>query len=138
MRGEDAAHLAHPPLSPRLHSLPDNALSPLGLLAEASLHNADSSKRAPQHITGQALLNSVGKPLRPSPLGQDGRSSPRSGAVNRSNSQYRMAATSDIRGGSEEDGRADKQGVASHNYFKPGQGGPSTPGLSDDRVSNSM
>ncbi|KAG6852809.1 hypothetical protein C0991_009006 [Blastosporella zonata] len=29
----------HPPGSPKLHSLPDNALNPLGLLAEASLAN---------------------------------------------------------------------------------------------------
>ncbi len=29
----------HPPGSPKLHSLPDNTLNPLGLLAEASLAN---------------------------------------------------------------------------------------------------
>jgi len=29
----------HPPGSPKLHSLPDNSLNPLGLLAEASLAN---------------------------------------------------------------------------------------------------
>ncbi|KAK0543055.1 hypothetical protein OC846_003662 [Tilletia horrida] len=31
--------------SPRLHSLPDNALNPLGLLAEASLHNTERASR---------------------------------------------------------------------------------------------
>ncbi|PWN41980.1 hypothetical protein IE81DRAFT_323983 [Ceraceosorus guamensis] len=31
--------------SPRLHSLPDSTLTPLGLLAEASLHNHERSKR---------------------------------------------------------------------------------------------
>ena len=31
--------------SPRLHSLPDNTLNPLGLLAEASLHNNHRAKR---------------------------------------------------------------------------------------------
>ncbi|KXN93253.1 hypothetical protein AN958_00178 [Leucoagaricus sp. SymC.cos] len=30
---------SHPPGSPKLHSLPDNSLNPLGLLAEASLAN---------------------------------------------------------------------------------------------------
>lgn len=29
----------NPPTSPKLHSLPDNSLNPLGLLAEASLAN---------------------------------------------------------------------------------------------------
>ncbi|CDO73651.1 hypothetical protein BN946_scf185014.g121 [Trametes cinnabarina] len=34
------SHLSHqPPASPKMHSLPDNALNPLGLLAEASLAN---------------------------------------------------------------------------------------------------
>lgn len=33
------------PASPRLHSLPDNTLNPLGLLAEASLHNSMRSRR---------------------------------------------------------------------------------------------
>ena len=33
----------HPEGSPRLHSLPDNALNPLGLLAEASLSNRRSN-----------------------------------------------------------------------------------------------
>ena len=34
------------PQSPRLHSLPDNALNPLGLLAEASLQNSHRKKLA--------------------------------------------------------------------------------------------
>ncbi len=34
------------PLSPRLHSLPDNSLNPLGLLAEASLQNSHRKKLA--------------------------------------------------------------------------------------------
>ncbi|KAF8163657.1 fungal-specific transcription factor domain-containing protein [Crassisporium funariophilum] len=33
------SHRQHPPGSPKLHSLPDNSLNPLGLLAEASLAN---------------------------------------------------------------------------------------------------
>ena len=35
-------------MSPRLHSLPDNTLNPLGLLAEASLHNSQRSRRSSQ------------------------------------------------------------------------------------------
>ncbi|PPQ87225.1 hypothetical protein CVT26_015411, partial [Gymnopilus dilepis] len=37
--GATSRHTHHPPGSPKLHSLPDNALNPLGLLAEASLAN---------------------------------------------------------------------------------------------------
>jgi hypothetical protein len=36
----------HPGLSPKLHSLPDNALNPLGLLAEASLANRRAQQAA--------------------------------------------------------------------------------------------
>lgn len=35
--------------SPRLHSLPDNTLNPLGLLAEASLHNHHRIRRQSRH-----------------------------------------------------------------------------------------
>lgn len=64
-----------PPGSPKLHSLPDNALNPLGLLAEASLAN----RRA--------------QGAYPSPM---------------------MARPT-------ESGDNPKMGVASDNYFKPGQ-----------------
>ena len=36
----------HPGTSPKLHSLPDNALNPLGLLAEASLANRRAQQAA--------------------------------------------------------------------------------------------
>ena len=41
-------HHHQPPGSPKLHSLPDNTLNPLGLLAEASLANrrAQAASRA--------------------------------------------------------------------------------------------
>lgn len=37
--GLEVSSSGYLPLSPKLHSLPDNALNPLGLLAEASLSN---------------------------------------------------------------------------------------------------
>lgn len=109
---QSLVHLARPPLSPRLHSLPDNTLSPLGLLAEASLQNTDGKKRYTNGVGSHA-------PSRPSPLSLDARSirgSPLGAAGG-----YRTAATSDVRG----DGRGDDfpggtGGLASENYFKPG------------------
>lgn len=46
-------HHTQPPGSPKLHSLPDNTLNPLGLLAEASLANrrAQAASRAESHST---------------------------------------------------------------------------------------
>ncbi|WVQ84810.1 hypothetical protein IAT38_006967 [Cryptococcus sp. DSM 104549] len=148
MRGGDSAHgqglISQPPLSPRLHSLPDNTLSPLGLLAEASLQN-DASKKS---YAKQAFAGGAGKapgstPGRPpsstsggvdrhlpshSPTanaGTSGGMQSRSGIVS---ANYRMA-TSDVRGGGEEEdvsgqggqyGRENGLGVSSQNYFKPG------------------
>lgn len=116
--GESSSnHLPHsyqPPLSPRLHSLPDNILSPLGLLAEASLQNTDKKQ----------ISNYTKHAHRPSPLSLgEGRSSPaRSGGRSGSSPSYRMA-TSDVRGGKEngEDEQGERRGVASQNYFKPRQ-----------------
>ncbi|RXW20449.1 hypothetical protein EST38_g5405 [Candolleomyces aberdarensis] len=42
-----SSHSNAPPGSPKLHSLPDNSLNPLGLLAEASLANRRSQAAAP-------------------------------------------------------------------------------------------
>lgn len=127
VRGEDAAQ-HQPPLSPRLHSLPDNVLSPLGLLAEASLQNTDGKKHYQQ---GSG-------PHRPSPLSLgDGRSAPHGRTAippSVATATYRMA-TSDIRGGEAMDtGRQAGQGVASHDYFKPGASIYPYPGTGDDRV----
>ncbi|WWC95401.1 hypothetical protein V866_002263 [Kwoniella sp. B9012] len=162
MRGEDSAHGPHhsqPPLSPRLHSLPDNVLSPLGLLAEASLQNTDSKKNknpvsnsSPNHnATNNGNNSNVGgKSLhRNSALNFDGRSNPppRSGSpMGLSPGSYRMA-TSDIRGGNsvtvaDEDEHnhysENGQGVASHNYFKLGGTLNPTAGLSDNRLPELM
>jgi hypothetical protein len=124
--GEESSHtlghLAQPPLSPRLHSLPDNVLSPLGLLAEASLQNTHSDKKHIGNYGNGKLMH------RPSPLSL-GDSRPtmhgRTGSgMSISSSTYRMA-TSDVRGGSgaEDDDKPanHERGVASHDYFKPGE-----------------
>jgi hypothetical protein len=109
-------HAHQPPISPRLHSLPDNILSPLGLLAEASL-SSDGTKKHPQtpgHIYGPKGIH------RPSPLSSE---AGRQGVPARTGSamsagSYRMA-TSDVRGGQgEEDGSG--RGVAAQDYFRPG------------------
>lgn len=111
------SHMAHPQLSPRLHSLPDNVLSPLGLLAEASLQNTQTKNG--------------GRFGRPSPggsgpMGRNGSSGLREGSVNR-------VMMSDVRGGEvkvedgeqggEEKERSNSQamesGIAGQNYFKP-------------------
>jgi hypothetical protein len=107
---EDSSHShSQPPLSPRLHSLPDNVLSPLGLLAEASLSSDGNNKmRSPGH--GPYGLKGI---HRPSPLsfGEMGRQVPNRPGSAASTGSYRMA-TSDG-----EEGR----GVASQDYFKPGK-----------------
>jgi len=108
---EDYPHDAHqlqPPLSPRLHSLPDNVLSPLGLLAEASLQNDDTSRK---HHLGQ-----FGKQAhRPSPLSLDSSRMMMQGGINGMAAVKSRTATSDVRGTEDE-----HRGVASQNYFRPG------------------
>ena len=48
--------------SPKLHSLPDDTLNPLGLLAEASLNNRRYSARNSQRPDLQTILNSENTP----------------------------------------------------------------------------
>ncbi|KAI0053938.1 hypothetical protein FA95DRAFT_1579033 [Auriscalpium vulgare] len=57
------ARLSHsqPPGSPKLHSLPDNALNPLGLLAEASLAN----RRAQASNVSKSSLQGMPRPSEP-------------------------------------------------------------------------
>lgn len=115
VRNEDSATAGphRPPLSPRLHSLPDNVLSPLGLLAEASLQNTDSAmKKGPLSSGRNGNL-----PIRPSPL---------SLGASRNGGAGQRHATSDVRGSPE-------VGVAASNYFKPGGIGH-IPGATDDRL----
>ena len=114
---EDSTHDAHrnqPPISPRLHSLPDNVLSPLGLLAEASLQNTNTSKR---HYSGPLGGKSTN---RPSPLSLEtsqAKHGRKGSAV--SSSSIRMAI-SDVRSGNEVVDKHGYGGVASQNYFRPG------------------
>ena len=129
IRGENSAHPAQPPLSPRLHSLPDNVLSPLGLLAEASLQNTDGKRHGRTSFSGQKSTH------RPSPLSiSDSRSTGRNGTnMVRTGSGYRMA-TSSVRGGNgdEDEHPEDRGGVASQNYFRPGI--VAAMSIGDDRV----
>lgn len=107
------SHMAHSQLSPRLHSLPDNVLSPLGLLAEASLQNTQGKQ-------GRYGRSPMG-------MGRNGSSHLREGSVDR-------AMLSDVRGGEVkgdeskegEEGKKEgegavsqESGLASQNYFKP-------------------
>lgn len=113
VRGEDSAPGHRPPLSPRLHSLPDNVLSPLGLLAEASLQNTETVLKKAGPLSANRTASA---PIRPSPLSMS--------ASGNGTSGHRLA-TSDVRGGHE-------IGVAASNYFKPGGIGVFTG--TDDRV----
>ena len=88
--------------SRRLHSLPDNTLSPLGLLAEASLHE-------PKRLHGPS-------PLGDHRLGDSMSMQTHSSPMRVSSMGDYKTATSDIRGGDDED---DSRGLASTNYFKP-------------------
>lgn len=113
MASHGLSHLAQPHLSPRLHSLPDNVLSPLGLLAEASLQG--TPKGAAQQAAAAAGGMNGGAAGRASPLSLgDPRSQPRPGSMNR-------VTTSDVRGDKPEEGDdgTGERGVASQNYFRP-------------------
>ncbi|ODN99152.1 hypothetical protein I350_07310 [Cryptococcus amylolentus CBS 6273] len=117
--GHDHEGGHQPPLSPRLHSLPDNVLSPLGLLAEASLQN-DTSKRKLIDSTGAG--RSISRPHSAEHL-----QPPRNGSINLNGASTFRMATSDVRGGGEGHDEDDQfgqhgLGVSSHNYFKPGTG----------------
>lgn len=47
-------HRHQPPGSPKLHSLPDNSLNPLGLLAEASLANRRAQAIYPSNMVARS------------------------------------------------------------------------------------
>ncbi|KAK4688546.1 hypothetical protein P7C73_g1570, partial [Tremellales sp. Uapishka_1] len=121
--GEDST--TQPPLSPRLHSLPDNVLSPLGLLAEASLQNTEGSskKHHPHRLSGHrsGAYSPHQNGHRPSPLSLDARNT--SMMRGSPGGNYRMA-TSDVRGGEDEGEGSrfdlDGRGLAGENYFRPG------------------
>lgn len=86
--------------SPKLHSLPDDTLNPLGLLAEASLNNRRYSARNSQRPDLQTILN----------IEENGGSSP---TVNEKEKNEQVEAM--IR-----DQKSEGIGVASDEYYKPG------------------
>lgn len=123
--------MAHPQLSPRLHSLPDNVLSPLGLLAEASLQNTPGKS---QGRYGRPSTLNLDRPM-----GRNGSSGLREESMNRvmmsdvrggevkveesSNQGDDDAQGSQRRGSSNKDGKSGaavaESGLAGQNYFKP-------------------
>ncbi|SPO27877.1 uncharacterized protein UTRI_05020 [Ustilago trichophora] len=98
--------------SPRLHSLPDNTLNPLGLLAEASLHN---TQRARKLARSGASNNSRDKDSQRS--GSTGGQSPDKTVKSEGGDDESPAG----QGGSQSEAkRKIPLGVASQNYFRPG------------------
>jgi hypothetical protein len=97
--------LRNGPPSPRLHSLPDNTLNPLGLLAEASLQNR---KRAAHNGTaepGEASLPSIESGLNGADLLKN-----------------RLMGKGGIKREASEESSLDtrKLGLVDASYFKPG------------------
>lgn len=98
--------------SPRLHSLPDNTLNPLGLLAEASLHN---THRARKLARSGASSKSSEKDSQKS--GSAGGQSPDKTVK----SEGGEDGSPDGEAGEEDESkRKIPLGVASQNYFRPG------------------
>ena len=142
--------IASMPLSPRLNSLPDNALNPLGLLAEASLANRRVSTRASAQEIAEKLVDQAingemdedGEPqggsasiVTPSVSGVAGPTSSDSGGAvageedsktgilgkdGSSPSVRRAGSTTTSGGGSSVKGTERKVGVANETYFRPG------------------
>jgi hypothetical protein len=144
---------ARPPrraASPRLHSLPDNTLNPLGLLAEASLHNHHRARRLgsraqQQQHDGAASARSASKEVSASPasatsrLKEEEASTPSAAApsgeaaalTQLANKAYTASAESlDLAGAVRPEGVTNPRpqaedhqvslGVASDTYFRPG------------------
>lgn len=57
-------HSEHPPASPKLPSLPDDNLNPLGLLAEASLANRRAQAGSKSDLASTAMLTRTSEPSR--------------------------------------------------------------------------
>lgn len=90
--------------SPRLHSLPDNTLNPLGLLAEASLHNTHRARKLARSGASNSSRDKDGhvpdEPIK-SEGGNDESSANQADAAEGTKSKIPL-------------------GVASQNYFRPG------------------
>lgn len=121
--GNDPA--SRPP-SPRLHSLPDNTLNPLGLLAEASLHSRHRHRRrssSRREIEGLPMDGSDGTASDSNQDSVNGGSGPSSslggGALvaGENGSRNGGAAPTGRKGEGRRGGRV---GVANQAYFQPG------------------
>jgi hypothetical protein len=106
-------------LSPRLQSLPDNAINPLGLLAEASLQNSHRKKSfTGGHAGGMRGLAEASRGTSVSGAGKQD-----SGPNGSANADLGASALDDV----DEDGAegqsagdAPRFGVSHEGYFKPG------------------
>ena len=96
--------------SPRLHSLPDNTLNPLGLLAEASLHNTHRARK----LARSGASNSEKDSQR---SGSSGGPSP--GKTIKSEGGDDQSPAGEATAG-DDSKRKIPLGVASQNYFRPG------------------
>lgn len=95
------------PPSPRLHSLPDNTLNPLGLLAEASLQNR---KRSTTNVNmGNLPLDGPGQTIESGLNGADALKS----RVGGSKARTRESSVDDA-------GNPKRLGVGDASYFRPG------------------
>ncbi|CBQ68910.1 conserved hypothetical protein [Sporisorium reilianum SRZ2] len=97
--------------SPRLHSLPDNTLNPLGLLAEASLHNNHRARKLARNGTTNSEKDSQrsGSTGIPSP----DKATKSEGGGDDDSPVGRGSTSEDLQ-------RKIPLGVASQNYFRPG------------------
>lgn len=108
--------------SPRLHSLPDNTLNPLGLLAEASLHNHQRARR----MTSKKGSNTLDDTARIALRATGGFASSQSGSASSPGSQAGGTSVA-MSGGSpagaiKQEGGSESGGVAAANGTGPGAG----------------
>lgn len=101
--------------SPRLHSLPDNTLNPLGLLAEASLHN---TQRARKHAASRSVASSASREKDSQRSGSTGGQSP--DKTIKSEGGEDTTPEGDANAANDDAQRKIPLGVASQNYFRPG------------------
>lgn len=116
-------------LSPRLQSLPDNAINPLGLLAEASLQNSHRKKSFTGGAAGAARgLTETSRGTSVSgngnqDLGPNGSAAGDKASSMGANNDLGPSALDDVEEDGAEDqapGDAPRFGVSHEGYFKPG------------------
>ncbi|KDN37751.1 hypothetical protein K437DRAFT_259683, partial [Tilletiaria anomala UBC 951] len=111
--------------SPRMHALPDNTLNPLGLLAEASLHNSHKARRQQQQPSGhgRSPSNSTSKDGTSPATGSGSVSGSNAAAASGSgHASSGKGSVAGDRGGAGSSGGKEpvSLGVANETYFKPG------------------